>query len=534
MKNPEISRRSLLGMAGAGLAGAVGACAQVTGLTPDGGTPPFRLALGALNYLDRKQYIHNMEIVASVPGSTISGGEPLMAMWARGKQRLLPANGGFLDVTDPRKPVVMNKGLTRGFGAVVYNTQLKKWVMMCTAAAPLTSATPEFPHGQYDKELRDKSVNFKGLRGIRNYDITNPEKPELLEEYSTGVKGNGTHHNFYDGGKYAYLDCGWDDQLRMENHQRPYSNAIMIVDMSDPGHVKEVSRWWVPGQRLGEEAEYKKYIFAGDQTSWTGNHGALTVPKRVEDGGNLGYGGFGAFGVYVLDLSDIAHPKPIGHVQYEFNALGTIPFHTVYPVLADSTHPRLQNMLIGLHEALEADCREVYHTPYMIDVKEPRNPKIVGLFPKPQAPPDAPYNDFCLARGRFGSHNSQCWLAPGISKPEIFAAAWFNAGVRVFDISNPAAPKEVAYFVPPHEGEINNYESWWRGSTENCFVEFDRNLIWIGTHEGSYCLSCPALGRPVLEPRKVEKWSVAHCNVGWDEATPRAFYFGGTGPRPAV
>ncbi len=530
----EFSRRSLLGMAGAGLAGAIGARAQVTGLTPGGGTPPFPLALGALDYLDRKQYIHNMEIIASVPGSTISGGEPLMAMWARGKQRLLPANGGFLDVTDPRKPVVMNKGLTRGFGAVVYNTQLKKWIMMCTAAAPLTSATPEFPHGQYDKELRDKSVNFKGLRGIRNYDITNPEKPELLEEYSTGVKGNGTHHNFYDGGKYAYLDCGWDDQLRMENHQRPFSNAIMIVDMSDPSHVKEVSRWWVPGQRFGEEAEYKKYIFAGDRTSWTGNHGALTVPKRVEDGGNIGYGGFGAFGMYVMDLSDIAHPKPMGHVQYEFNALGTIPFHTVYPVLADPSHPRLQNMMIGLHEALEADCREVYHTPYMIDVKDPRNPKIVGLFPKPQAPPDAPYNDFCLARGRFGSHNSQCWLAPGISKPEIFAAAWFNAGVRVFDISNPIAPKEVAYFVPPHEGEINDYESWWRGSTENCFVEFDRNLIWIGTHEGSYCLSCPALGKPVLEPRKVERWSVAHCNVGWDESTPRAFYYGGAGPRPAV
>ena len=529
----EFSRRSLLGMAGAGLAASVGARAQVSGLTPDGGTPPFRLALGALNYLDRKQYIHNMEIVAHMPGSNISGGEPLMAMWARGKQRLLPANGGFLDVSDPKKPVVMNKGLTRGPGAVVYNAQLKKWIMMCTAAAPLTSATPEFPHGQYDKELRDKSVNFKGLRGIRNYDITNPEKPELLQEFNTGEKGNGTHHNFYDGGKYAYLDCGWDDQLRTENHQRPFSNAIMIVDMSDPSHVAEVARWWVPGQRIGEEEQYKKYLFAGDQTSWTGNHGALTVPKRVEDGGNIGYGGFGAFGLYVMDLSDIRHPKPMGHVQYEFDALGTIPFHTVYPVLADAAHPRLQNMLVGLHEALEADCREVYHTPYMIDVKDPRNPKIVGLFPKPKAPPDAPYNDFCLARGRFGSHNSQCWLAPGISKPEIFVAAWFNAGVRVFDISNPAAPKEIAYFVPPHEGEINNYESWWRGTTENCFVEFDRNLIWIGNHEGSYCLSCPALGKPVLEPRKVEKWSVAHCNVGWDDATPRAFY-GGAGPRPVV
>src|ERR1700693_4223230 len=162
----ELSRRSLLGMAGAGLAGAIGARAQVTGLTPGGGTPPFPLALGALDYLDRKQYIHNMEIIATVPGSTISGGEPLMAMWARGKQRLLPANGGFLDVSNPKNPLVMNRGITRGPGAVVYNTKLKKWVMMCTAAAPLTSATPQYPNGAYDQPLRDKSTGYKGLRGI--------------------------------------------------------------------------------------------------------------------------------------------------------------------------------------------------------------------------------------------------------------------------------------------------------------------------------------------------------------------------------
>ena len=202
MKYSDVSRRSLLkSTAGAMLGAAVGARAQVTGLAPNSGTPNFPLALGALDYLDRKQYAHNMEVICHLPGSTIAGGEPLMAMWARGKQRLLPANGGFVDVSDPRKPVVMNKGITRGPGAVVYNTKLKKWLMMCTAAAPLTSATPEFPNGQYDKELRDRSVNFKGLRGIRNYDITNPEKPELLEEFNTGEKGNGTHHNFYDGGQ---------------------------------------------------------------------------------------------------------------------------------------------------------------------------------------------------------------------------------------------------------------------------------------------------------------------------------------------
>jgi hypothetical protein len=490
-ESKRLTRRSLLkntagaivGAAAAGLTGAIGARAQVQGLYTYNAPPEFPLPLGSLTYLDQKQYIHNMEIVAHLSGSSISGGEPLMAMWARGKQRLLPAAGGFVDVSDAKNPVVMNKGVVRGGGTVTYSTKLKKWIMMCTAAQPLTSAVPEFPHGQYDKELRDKVLAFKGLRGIRNYDITDPAKPYLLQEFNTGEKGNGTHHNFYDGGQYAYLDCGWDDQLRLENHQRPYSNALMIVDMSDPANVKEVSRWWVPGQKLGEEEEYKKYIFAGDHTSWTGNHGAITVPKRVEDGGTVGYGGFGAFGFYVMDLSDIKHPKPYGHTQYEFNAFGTIPFHTCYPLIADAAHPRLQNIVVALHEAIEADCREVYHTPYVLDVKDPRNPKIIAI-------------------------------------------SWFNAGLRVFDLSNPTAPKEVAWFVPPRDGDINKYETWWRGTTENVFVEFDRNLIWIGTHEGTYCLSCPALGKPVTEPTKIQKWSIPHCNVGWDDQTARSFYFG--------
>jgi hypothetical protein len=480
-----------------------------------------------LTYLDKKQYIHNMEIISHLSGSSISGGEPLMVMYAKGKQRLLPTFGDFVDISEAKNPVLLNKKrVIQGGGTVTYNTKLKKWIMMCTAAQPLTGATPEFPHGQYDKALLDKVLAYKGLRGIRNYDITDPTKPNMLQEYNTGEKGNGTHHNFYDGGKYAYLDCGWDETLRLENHQRPYSNALMIVDMSDPANVQEVSRWWVPGQKIGEEEEYKKYRFAGDHTSWTGNHGAITVPKRVEDGGTIGYGGFGAFGFYVMDLSDIKHPKPYGHMQYEFDTFGTIPFHTCLPVLADAAHPRLMNKVVAVHEALEADCRENYHTPYMMDVKDPKNPKIVGFFPRPPAPPDAPYNDFCMARGRFGSHNTQCWLAPGTSNPAIMVIAWFNAGVRVFDISDPTAPKEVAWFVPPRDGDINNYNSWWRGTTENVFVEFDRNLIWIGTHEGSYCLSCPALGKPITEPTKVQKWSIPHCNVGWDDQTARSFYFG--------
>lgn len=504
---------------GAGLFSAEKAAAQTTGLMPGGGTVPFRLPMGALDYLDRKEYIHNMKVISYLPGAMAATAEPMLNMWAKGSRRLLPiAGGGFMDITNPRKPEVVNRHAYEGFlCVVVYNTKLKKWILVGAAAAPITSATPQYPHGQYNPEYRQKSISYKGLRGIRTYDVTNPEKPQLLQEFSTGETGNGTHMNFYDGGRYAYLDCGWDNQLRMENAQRAFSNGLMIVDMSDPAKIKEVSRWWVPGQRLGEEEEYKKWIFANDQSSWTSAHGAPVVPKRVEDGGSIGYAGFGAFGMYVFDFSDIRHPKAIGRAHWEFEPMSDIPYHSLYPVITDEDHPKLRNIVFSTVECLYADGRAPYHTPHVIDVSDPRNPKVIGLFPRPKAPKDAPYNDFAFARGRFGSHNPQAWVAPGRMRPEIAAMSFFNAGIRIFDISEPTAPREVAWYVPPHSGEMNDYESWWRGTAETAFIEWDRKLIWLGCHAGTYCLSSPVLGEPVLEALKIERWTVPHVNAGWDD-----------------
>jgi len=99
-----------------------------------------------------------------------------------------------------------------------------------------------------------------------------------------------------------------------------------------------------PGQRLDEEDRYKQYPFAGDRSSWTGNHGACTVPIRIEDGGTVGYGGWGIFGMYVHNLTDITKPKTYGHLSNDIEGMGGIPFHTCYPVVADASKPELQKL----------------------------------------------------------------------------------------------------------------------------------------------------------------------------------------------
>src|SRR5258708_10273379 len=118
-KREGLSRRELLkgtavavlAAAGASLVGALSGRAQNAGLYTSSLPPELPLPLGSLNYLDRKQYIHNMEIVSHLSGSTISGDEPLMVMWAKVKQRLLPAGRGAADSSDPNNPQLRNKGV---------------------------------------------------------------------------------------------------------------------------------------------------------------------------------------------------------------------------------------------------------------------------------------------------------------------------------------------------------------------------------------------------------------------------------------
>ena len=514
-----INRREILagaaGIAVAGLTSPMGARAQFSGIMEGGLGVPFRLPLGALNYLDRNEYIHNMEIISYIEGPQLRSGEPLMAMWARGAQRMIMAGRGWLDVTNPRNPEYIDLGMGMN-GTVSFQESTGKWIFMRTHGQPLSGAEPGFPHGRYHEEKFRQSVSYTGLRGISTYDITDPSDPKLLNEFSTGKTGSGSHHNFYDGGRYAYLDAGWSSQFRMENAQRPNGNGLMIVDMSDPENVKEVARWHVPGQLYGEETEYHKYWFAGDHAAWTASHGAPSVPVRIEEGGRYGYGGFGHFGMITFDFSDIANPKPVSSLLWDFETIGGIPYHTVLPII--DSNGQFNNIIIGLPEAIEPDCREPFKPVQVIDASDPANPEIIGLFPRPDAPEDAPYGDFCLSRGRFGTHNTHCFIQPGRSNPNLVATTHFNAGIRITDISDPTKPQEVAWYLPPRGGEIEEYHSWRRGDTETVFIEWDRNLIWVGTHAGTYCLSCPALGAPVLEPRPIQRWTVPHGNRGWDNS----------------
>ena len=253
------------------------------------------------------------------------------------------------------------------------------------------------------------------------WDISDPENPKQVGSWMGGATG--AHRNSYPGGKYAYLSTSYPG---FKLH------IMVILDVSDPVHPKEVGKWWQPGQKDGEPPSAFPEGFHG--------------PVNVSPDGKMASFGYTP-DVVNLDISDPTAPKLIGkvHITEPFASVGMQSVHTVLPLWD-------RKLLYVSSEAQKEKCEDNgMNFAGMIDNADPAHPRLISIFPTPVPPADAPYRDFCDKGGRFGPHNtSQEIHNPAIQQPgTLMDIAWFNAGLRIFDISDPRLPKEVGYFMPP-------------------------------------------------------------------------------------
>ena len=299
------------------------------------------------------------------------------------------------------------------------------------------------------------------------WDISDPENPKQVGSWMGG--DTGAHRNSYPGGKYAYLSTSYPG---FKLH------IMVILDVSDPAHPKEVGKWWQPGQKDGEPPSQFPEGFHG--------------PVNVSPDGKMASFGYTP-DVVNLDISDPTNPTLIGkvHITEPFASVGMQSVHTVLPLWD-------RKLLYVSSEAQKERCQDNgMNFAGMIDNADPKKPRLISVFPTPVPPPDAPYKDFCDKGGRFGPHNtSQEIHNPAIQQPgNLMYVAWFNAGLRVFDISDPRLPKEVGYFMPPerpglpsqagaHASEINWSEELAVDSRGYIYMNDDKWGLFILRYTG--------------------------------------------------
>jgi hypothetical protein len=296
--------------------------------------------------------------------------------------------------------------------------------------------------------------------GFVVWSLADPENPRELGVYRTG--GKGTHRNFYAGGPYVHataLPEGYDGHI------------YQIVNISDPAKPVEVSRWWRHGQWTagGEPGVKFGTLLHG---------GAYVLGERA-------YLPYSAGGFVILDISDVKAPKLVSDLPFSPPFQAYICVHTAVPL----TNRRL---VVVNSEAIEEQGAEPLGYAGIVDISEEKNPRLISLFPQPAPPEGLGVRNFYQRPGRFGPHNQhqpQYQNALYHNESLVFLT-YFNAGLRIYDISDERTPREVGYFIAPDPRERRGLlpATGLVTQSEDVLVDSRKNIFVSDKNHGVYVL----------------------------------------------
>lgn len=263
--------------------------------------------------------------------------------------------------------------------------------------------------------------------GVRLFDVSEPTAPRELSHWTgSETKGYGVHRSWWNGGRYAYLS-NLIAAPGAKYHWREGATRVMtILDVSDPESPRHVTDYWHPVQR-GEAPE-----------PLPGETFGVHFPLVHEDRAYVAYsdGGFG-----IIDVSEPEEPRLVAHVR-TFPDLTDGQTHTCVPL------PE-RGVLVVSEEPMASFGLEGPKNIRLWDISDEENPKEISTLPIPDPTDEEPYPTYYQKGERFGPHNLHENHQGMLRITDRVYNAYSNAGLRVFDIEDPAKPTEIASFVPP-------------------------------------------------------------------------------------
>ena len=317
----------------------------------------------------------------------------------------------ILDAADPRalKPAGF---FTAGDFTRTHHLQVAEDLMLLANGANIVAMQSyDNMRGYFENALADSITERKKFRsGLSIHDISRPM--QMREIAFLEMPGFGVNRLWWPGGRYAYVSAHFDGFT---------DHILCIVDLKDITKPQIVARWWLPGMHR-----------AGGETSDVPK-GRRVALHHMITAGTLGYGAWRDGGFTVHDLSDPAQPRLLSHINWSPPFPGGT--HTPMPLPG-------RGLVVVVDEANAEKCAKgTFHT-FVLDVRVPHNPVPIATLPTPKD------RDYC-ALGVFGPHNLHENRPGSWVSEDILFATYNNAGVRVFDLRDAFAPKEIASWVPP-------------------------------------------------------------------------------------
>jgi hypothetical protein len=340
-------------------------------------------------------------------------GEGMSVQLAKDGRRIIwlahesaPKNFTGVDVSDPRHP------------KVVVQTELPQAYMRSNSL----ECSGDIMAVAYQTQKQGQQP-----AGLELFDISVPEKPRSISFFDcSGPHSRGVHQLWFCDGEYVHMAAGAAD---FTPSNRIDDQFYRCIDVRNPAKPVEAGRWWMPGTRAGDN-EPPPPRHALDKGYRAHN---TNVYKQRPDRLYLAYIDGGMF---IIDIADKAHPKPISHWTNSPPYTGFM--HTVMPLFA-------RNLLIVTDESTENSAKDWPKLVWILDNRDETHPVSIATCPLP------PVDAYKSRGGRFGAHNlfENTPVPTAWHSDQIVIGTFFNGGLRAYDISNPYQPKEVAAFVPP-------------------------------------------------------------------------------------
>jgi len=318
------------------------------------------------------------------------------------------------------------------------------------------SASPENPN----KPTGGTAVKS----GVTFHDVSDPRRPVKVAEWSN--LGGLTHGMEMDA-RYVYV-CGTSER------SKPRHEELSIIDYSTPSAPKVVGGFHVTGQHTGETFSEM------NQLNPNGTQQYVTCHEAIKEGTRL-YVAYRDAGAIILDVSDPTKPSTIGVFDYSppFNGdPGTPPgccpgAHTAAPVPHEGE--ALPRLMVMTDEHFSCPPGFVW----ILDISNPKAIQVLSTIHV--AGVDDQYDH---AAGKFvcpaGQQSAHLPYFDPRGHGSLFYQAWYDQGLRAFDISNPFSPKEVGYFISPDFSvprQVGRH-------TREAYIDPKTNLIYVSDGNG--------------------------------------------------
>ncbi|MGH8913652.1 MAG: LVIVD repeat-containing protein [Acidimicrobiia bacterium] len=316
----------------------------------------------------------------------------------------------ILDVTNPADPQVAAFIPTPNESTKHTKVQVADGIAMIGCEAPMFDPRPD---------------PTKAWLGVRFFDVSDPTDPKDLSFWASDRPGFGVHRSWWNGGRYAFLSHGVAADGFMYAGRPDRTRIMTTLDISDPENPRRVSDFWLPVQR-GEGRQ-------------PGPGETFGVHEPVIDG-NRAYIAYADGGFAIADISDIENPTLVTH-QWIFPELTDGQTHTCVP------WPERDLMVVS-DEAMATFGLEGEKNIMIWDIADETDPRLLSMLPVPTPTEDEPYETYFHKGERFGPHGTHDNHQGKARITDKVYNAYMNAGLRVWDVTDPAKPVETASFVP--------------------------------------------------------------------------------------